>query len=82
MAVLLFLVIFLLFAIKKEYIGILVGLVIMLIIDFAVVKGLANTPLFGTIAISVGQPFLSILIYVIIKLIVMGIFFGYCKRTI
>lgn len=70
-----FIIIFLLFAIKRQYIEIIIMLIIMLIMDFVVVKGFATTPFFGPIAISVGQPLIDILIYAIVKLIIMGLYY-------
>ena len=70
-----FIIIFLLFAIKRQYTEMIIILIIMLIMDFVVVKSLSTIPLLGTIAIAVGQPLISILIYTIIKLIIMGLYY-------
>lgn len=71
----LFIVVFLLFSIKREYVQTLITLIIALIIDFVIVKGFSTAPLIGTVAISVGKPFITILTYTIIKMIIMGIFY-------
>ncbi len=77
----LFIVIFLLFAVKRKYVEILITLIIMLIMDFVIVKGFSTTPFFGAIAISVGKPFINILVYAIVKLIVMGIFYFLLQKN-
>lgn len=53
----------------------------MLILDFAIVKGFATTPFFGAIAISVGKPFINILVYAIVKLIVMGVLYFLLQKN-
>jgi len=77
----LFIVIFLLFAIKRQYVEILVMLIIMLIMDFVIVKGFETTPFLGAIVISIGKPFIDILVYAIVKLIVMGIFYFLTQKN-
>lgn len=79
--IVLLVIIFLLFAIKRQYLEILVILIIMLIMDWVIVKGFSTTPLLGGIAITVGQPFINILIYAIVKLIVMGIFYFLLQKN-
>lgn len=73
--IMLFSILFLLFALKKQYVEILITLIVVLIIDWSVVKSLSSTPFFGIIATSVGEPFINILIYTIIKLIFMGVYY-------
>lgn len=74
-SIILFVIIFLFFAIRKEYVEILITLIIVLIIDFTVVKSFSSIPILNTIAINVGAPYINILIYVIIKLIFMGLYY-------
>ena len=69
------LAIFLLLAIKKNYMQILVFLIIYLILAGIFVNAFATTPLIGNLAILVGSPILSTLIYVMIELICMSIFY-------
>ncbi len=80
LVVLVFIAILLLF-IKKEYIEVLINLIIGLIIDFTIVKGFSTTPLFGAIAISVGKPLLIILMYAISKIIILGIYYLLLQRN-
>lgn len=76
-----FIAIFLIFAMKREYVEILITLIIGLVLDFAIVKGLSAVPLIGSVAISVGIPFMQILIYALIKMIVMGIFYFLLQKN-
>ena len=73
--IMLFSILFLLFALKKQYVEILITLIVVLILDWAVVKSFSSTPFFGMIAISVAEPLINILIYTIIKLIFMGVYY-------
>ena len=74
------LAIFLLLAIKKNYMQILVFLIIYLILAGIFVNAFATTPLIGNLAILVGSPILSTLIYVMIELICMSIFYYILKK--
>ena len=74
------LAIFLLLAIKKNYMQILVFLIIYLILAGIFVNAFATTPLIGNLAILVGNPILSTLIYVMIELICMSIFYYILKK--
>lgn len=69
------LVIIILFANKKSYREVLVFLTISLILDWIFVNLFSSTPLIKTIAIPLGNCILSVLIYVLIKLVCMGIFY-------
>ena len=73
--IILTLIIFVLFAMNKEYFQILLFLIFYLVADWAVVKIFSTTPLIGGIAISVGEPIINILIYAIVGLISMGILY-------
>lgn len=74
------LAIFLLFAIRKSYVKILVPLIICFILDGIAVNSLSATPIIETIAISTRNPIVSVLIYAIIKLICMVIFYFTLKK--
>ncbi len=79
-AVLLTLAIFVLFAVKKSYIELIINLIIYLIIDWAIVSIFSKAPVIGMIGVSVGKPIVNILIYTIIGLISMGIFYYLSQR--
>lgn len=79
--ILFFIVLFLLFAIKKEYVEILVTLIILLILDFTIVKAFSNAPFLGAIVVSVGKPFINILLYPVVKLIVMGGYYWLLQKN-
>jgi len=69
-----------LFITKKNYRELLVFLAISLIIDWIFVNIFSTIPLIRVIAISVGNPILSVLIYTVIELICMGIFYYVLKK--
>lgn len=79
--ILLFIVMFLLFAMKREYVEMLIILIIMLILDFTMVKAFSTAPLLGGIVLSIGKPFVNILMYVIIKLMIMGIYYALLQKN-
>ena len=79
-AILITLAIFLIFALNKSYVQLLAFLIFYLVLDWAILKIFSTTPLIGGIAISVGTPILSLLIYAIISLISMGIFYYVSQR--
>ena len=79
-AALLTLAIFILFAINKNYIELIINLIIYLIIDWAIVSIFSKAPVIGVIGVSVGKPIVNILIYTIIGLISMGIFYYLSER--
>ena len=80
-SIILFILIFLFFSIKKQYVEIIVILIIELIIDFVTVQALSSAPVLGMIAISVGKPLIQILIYAIVKMSVMGVFYLLLQKS-
>lgn len=74
------LIIFLLFALKKDYGQLLVFLIVCLILNGIIVNALSTNSLIGTMAISVKNPILSVLIYAVIELICMGTFYYMLKK--
>lgn len=79
-SVIIVLALFVLYAINKSYMQLVFTLIFYLVVDWAVVQIFSATPLIGGIAISVGKPILSLLIYVIIGLIVMGVFYNILNK--
>ena len=73
-AALLTLAIFILFAINKNYIELIINLIIYLIIDWAIVSIFSKAPVIGVIGVSVGKPIVNILIYIHTLIVFLGKF--------
>ncbi len=68
------------FAIKKDYMELLIFLIKFLILDWIFVKIFSTIPFIRTIVFLFGEPMLSVLIYAVIELICMGIFYDAIRK--